>query len=220
MDDLQIQRFGPRGLLVRFADDASEASLSRCRGLMEFFQRQPLDDVVDIVPAYGEVLLEFGRDLLDFADLKDLITNMLRVVQALPADAMTLHEIPVCYDGPDLEELADIKGLTVRDVVEIHAAPIYSVYQIGFSPGFPYLGPLDARLHMPRLANPRPHIEAGSVGIGGEQTGIYSIASAGGWRLIGRTKVDLFRRELGQGAGQKEAFLLRQGDRVKFVPVS
>jgi len=220
MDDLQIQRFGPRGLLVRFGRDVSEASLSRCRGIMEFFKAHPCEGVVDIVPAYGEVLMEFGEDLKDFAELERRVAKDLKMARALPATEARLHEIPVRYDGPDLAALAEAKGLSEAEVVEIHTEPIYSVYQIGFSPGFPYLGPLDPRLHMPRLATPRPRIEAGSVGIGGEQTGIYSIASAGGWRLIGRTEVELFCRAQGEGSGSEEAFLLRQGDRVKFVPVT
>lgn len=220
MDDLQIQRFGPRGLLVRFAQDVSEKSLGRCRGLMEFFKAYPWDGVVDVVPAYGEVLLEFEEDPGDFADLERRMGQQLKKARALPAAEATLHEISVRYDGPDLAELAEARRLSEMEVVEIHATPIYSVYQIGFSPGFPYLGPLDPRLHMPRLATPRPRIEAGSVGIGGEQTGIYSIASAGGWRLIGRTEVELFSRVRGEGNGRENAFLLRQGDRVKFVPVS
>ncbi len=220
MDDLQIQRFGPRGLLVRFASEVGEEALSRCRGLMSYFQAHPVKGVVDVVPAYGEVLLEFGADVTDFDPVQRELAADLRQARALPIEEATLHELPVRYDGPDLEDLAAAKGLTVDDVVEIHTATIYSVYQIGFSPGFPYLGPLDPRLHMPRLSTPRPRIEAGSVGIGGEQTGIYSIASAGGWRLIGRTEVELFRRELGEGEGCEDAFLLRQGDRVRFVPVS
>jgi len=220
MDDLHIQRFGPRGLLVRFANDASEESLGRCRGIMEYFKAHPMEGVVDVVPAYGEVLLEFGEELKAYLEIERTVREKLWSARALPATEARLHEIPVRYDGPDLRELAEAKGLSVEEVVEIHTGTIYSVYQIGFSPGFPYLGPLDSRLHMPRLATPRSRIEAGSVGIGGEQTGIYSIASAGGWRLIGRTEVELFRRDLGEGEGREEAFLLQQGDRVKFVPLS
>lgn len=220
MDELEIQRFGPRGLLVKFANEISEAALCRGRGLMHYFETHPLEGVTDIVPAYGEVLLEFREDISDWPRLERELTHGLRNARALPGEEARLHEIPVRYDGPDLADLAAAKGLSVSEVVEIHSAPVYSVYQIGFTPGFPYLGTLDPRLHMPRLGNPRPRVEAGSVGIGGEQTGIYPIASAAGWRLIGRTEVELFRRDRGLGEGSEEAFLLRSGDRVKFIPIA
>jgi KipI family sensor histidine kinase inhibitor len=120
----------------------------------------------------------------------------------------------------DLEEFARRKALSVCDVIELHASPLYSVFLIGFSPGFPYLGPLDSRLHAPRRDIPRAHVPAGSVAIGGEHTGIYSIASPGGWWLIGRTSTELFSALKARGSGSAEAFLLRQGDQVRFRVVN
>lgn len=210
MDSLSLSRFGSNGWLIRFADRIDENSLARCRGLLDAFEKNPLPGLRDVTPAYQEVLLEFER-AVDEAPIRAVLDS----ARPLPVGEARLHEITVCYDGPDLEELAALKGLSVAEVVERHAAPVYNVYLIGFSPGFPYLGPLDAKIHAPRLASPRARVPAGSVAIGGGHTGIYSIGSPGGWRIIGRTEVELFT----PGKG-REAFLLRQGDRVKFLPAS
>lgn len=124
-------------------------------------------------------------------------------------------EIPVIYggeSGPDLTVVAEHAALTPRQVVELHSSSDYVVFFIGFQPGFPYLGGLDPRLHIPRRAEPRVAVPAGSVGIGGSQTGVYPLASPGGWQLIGQTRTALF------DPLQQPPTLLRPGDRVRFVP--
>jgi inhibitor of KinA len=122
-------------------------------------------------------------------------------------------EIPVCYGGafgPDLDDVARHHGLTPDEVVRIHTAGDYLVYMIGFAPGFPYLGGMSERIATPRRPVPRTLVPASSVGIGGSQTGVYPIASPGGWQLIGRTPLRLFAPE------REPATLLRMGDRVRF----
>ena len=126
-------------------------------------------------------------------------------------------EIPVCYGGeygPDLEYVAELNGRTVEEVIAIHSGADYLVYFLGFSPGFPYLGGMPESIAAPRMPAPRKRVPAGSVAIGGNQTGIYPMASPGGWRIIGRTPVRLFR------ADAEPAVLVEMGDHVKFVPVS
>ena len=125
-------------------------------------------------------------------------------------------EIPVRYGGeygPDLLDLAQQKNMTVRELVERHTAPIYTVYFMGFQPGFPYLGGLSPELYSPRHAVPRLQVPAGSVGIGGEQTGIYSFASPGGWQLLGRTELPLFNLK------NEQPTLLQAGDTLSFVAI-
>jgi inhibitor of KinA len=218
MDDIAVSRFGPAALLVEFADKVDRESLARCCGLMSSFEENHLDGLVDVTPAYCSVLLEFdGPD--HASDQVDRVTQLLKSARARPVEEAPLFEIPVCYDGPDLEEFARRNTLSVPNVIELHTAPVYSVFLIGFSPGFPYLGPLDVRLHAPRLENPRPRVPAGSVAIGGEHTGIYSIDSPGGWWLLGRTNAEIFSTRKARDVGSAEAFLLRQGDSVKFLPV-
>jgi len=124
--------------------------------------------------------------------------------------------IPVCYDGdygPDQEWIARQKGLSVEDVIRIHHSGSYRIYMVGFLPGFPYLGKVDSRLEIPRKDRPVP-VMGGGVGIAGIQTGIYPLSSPGGWQIIGRTPMQLFRPHL------EPAALLKPGDRVRFKPMS
>ena len=218
MDDVAVSRFGSTALLVEFAQTIDLESLARCRGLMRSFEENHLDGLLDVTPAYCSLLLEF--DDPDHASAQvGRVGELLKFARAQPADEAPLFQIPVRYDGPDLEEFARRNTLSVSNVIELHTAPVYNVFLIGFSPGFPYLGPLDVRLHAPRLESPRPRVAAGSVAIGGEHTGIYSIASPGGWWLLGRTNVEIFSTRKARDSGSAEAFLLRQGDSVKFLPV-
>jgi KipI family sensor histidine kinase inhibitor len=120
-------------------------------------------------------------------------------------------EVPVRYDGEDLPEVARLTGLEPEEVVRRHTAPLYTVAFLGFSPGFPYLVGLDPALAVPRRDSPRTSIPAGSVGLAGDQTGIYPTASPGGWRLIGRTEVILF------DPGRDPPALLGPGDRLRFT---
>ncbi|HYF30176.1 MAG TPA: 5-oxoprolinase subunit PxpB [Chitinophagaceae bacterium] len=138
--------------------------------------------------------------------------------QAEDFGMMTDREIsiPVCYDprfGPDLEEMARTKNLTVHELVQLHCSTTYRVYMLGFLPGFPYMGKVDERLVMPRRPQPRD-VAAGSVGIAGWQTGIYPLASPGGWQIIGRTPLKLFN------AAKDPPVLLNAGDMVRFYPVT
>ncbi|UJF34438.1 5-oxoprolinase subunit PxpB [Paenibacillus hexagrammi] len=126
-------------------------------------------------------------------------------------------EIPVCYGderGPDLEEVAHYHKLAVEEIIEIHTAKIYTVYMIGFAPGFAYLGGLDERIATPRRSIPRTQLPMGAVGIGGSQTGVYPLQTPGGWNWIGQTPIRLFRPE------SSPPSLLQAGDEVRFVPIS
>ena len=218
MDNVEISRFGPRALLIQFAEEVDHQSLARCRGLLRCLEENPLEGLHEVTPAYCSLLLEFD-DSKRISGQLGTLHELLKAAQVQPPEEAPLHKISVCYDGPDIEEFAGRNRLLVPDVIELHALPTYSVFLIGFSPGFPYLGPLDFRLHAPRLDTPRPRVPAGSVAIGGEHTGIYSVASPGGWWLIGRTDSEIFSVSKARDAGSKEAFLLRQGDLVRFLAV-
>jgi inhibitor of KinA len=128
-----------------------------------------------------------------------------------------LVEIPVCYGGeygPDLEEVAELHGMTVERAIELHVSATYTVYFLGFVPGFAYLGELPKELATPRLPTPRKIVPPGSVGIASNQTGVYPVATPGGWRLLGRTPAVMFQPE------RSEMSLLSIGDRVRFVAIS
>ena len=211
--------YGPDAWLLQFAARLGEKAFHAGQAILADLDRSAPPGLVEYVPGFTTLLLEFtpGSDLArDPRSLSVRFEKALR--RKLPAPKR--HEIPVCYDGPDLERVARTHRLSEAEVCRRHAAPVYKVYLLGFSPGFPYLGDLDPKLHTPRLAAPRPKVPAGSVAIGGPHTGIYSIESPGGWNLIGRTEVLLFDRPAGHArGGAVNPFLLRPGDTVKFVPV-
>lgn len=153
--------------------------------------------VTDIVPAYISltIIVDFPRVLPQH--LEPLIKQLVGQVQdAFDNQELSSHHIlPCCYSpkcGPDLSSLAASHGLTVDEVIHRHSVKVYRVYAIGFSPGFPYLGYVDERIATPRLDTPRPRVAAGSVGIAGNQTGIYPQATPGGWNIIGLCPTALF----------------------------
>ncbi len=203
---------GDSGLKLRLADaisaEAHEAVMSWLRAL----DRTRPSFVVDIVPAYGSLLVAYDCTQAD-VDAVVAWVESARGEPLPPAPAPRRVEIPVWYDGPDLGEVAAHAKLSTDDVVRLHTAPEYRVHMIGFRPGFPFLAGLDPRLVTPRLASPRVSVPAGSVGIGGAQTGVYPVASPGGWRLLGRTPVRLF------DPASAEPFKLAVGDRVRFTAI-
>jgi len=213
--------YGPHALLFRFADHVGEAALARQRGIVAELERHPPAGLAEYVPAFTTILLEF--DLKIVPEPKQVAGELLERFEAaaqVKLPATPVKEIPVRYDGEDLETLARAKHMTVEEVCELHCGPVYNVYMLGFSPGFPYLGDLNPRLHTPRLESPRTKVRAGSVAIGGEHTGIYTVDSPGGWNIIGHTLLKIFDPSRGGPKGLDEAmFLLKPGDRVKFVQV-
>jgi len=168
------------------------------------------------------MLLEFENGLgLDIPALMPTLLHRLEQSSAQQLPPAKLHELPVIYDGTDLERVAKLHELTIPEVVQLHSEPIYKVYFLGFAPGFPYLGDLNSRLHTPRLPSQRPRVAAGSVAIGGEHTGIYSAETPGGWNVIGHVAACLFDVSPQEATAEDSAvFLLKPGDRVKFVPVA
>ena len=154
---------------------------------------------------------------LGYDELCRTLETQLRDIEPNNDESKRVIEIPVCYGGvfgPDIETVAQHAGLSVSEVVSLHAGHDYLIDMLGFLPGFAYLGGLDERLHTPRLATPRTAIEAGSVGIGGAQTGIYPLASPGGWQLIGRTPLRPY------DPAREEPILYRAGDYLRFVPIT
>jgi len=208
-------RYGPSAILIRFADDVGDEAFQRGRAVVSEIEQRPPPGLVEFVPAFTTLLLEFDPQLvLNLAAIGEELLPRLESALASLSAISTVKEIPVRYDGEDLDRVAKLHDLSPTEVIELHASPIYKVCMLGFAPGFPYLGDLDPRLHTPRLATPRPRVRAGSVAIGGEHTGIYSVESPGGWNIIGHTSVKLFdpMRE------EREMFFLQAGDRVKFIP--
>jgi inhibitor of KinA len=169
--------------------------------------------VIDVVPGYASLLVIYDPMQADPAEVEAWLAERVAAAAPGPAPAGRRIEIPVFYDplvAADLEELATDKRLTVAELIALHSGVNYRCFLLGFRPGFPFLGGLDARLFAARLATPRLRVPAGSVAIGGQQTGIYPVASPGGWRVIGRTPLRLF------DSGRADPFLVQAGDEVVF----
>ena len=176
--------------------------------------------LIDFIPSFTSVLLHFDPSVVPQPQLHVLecSARLKSAMLAKPPELET-KSIPVHYDGPDLKRVADHTKLSVAEVIERHSRTIYKVYALGFAPGFAYLGDLEPRLHTPRLATPRARVPAGSVGIGGEHTGIYPLDTPGGWNLIGRTPRVMFDPSRAETSGNhQDAFLLHPGDCVQFLP--
>ena len=179
-------------------------------------ERAHIDGIVETVPTYTSLMIHYDPERI----LWDELERRLRALGAQQDDGVLaagrVWELPVLYGGefgPDLQVVSAHSGLPPEEVVRIHTSGSYLVYMMGFLPGFPYLGGMDPRIAAPRLATPRVSIPAGSVGIAGSQTGIYPIASPGGWQLIGRTPARLYAPE------RNDPFLIRAGDRIRFIAI-
>ncbi len=218
---MTVATLGDLAVVISFGEVIDEALSARVRTVAAALARHPPAGVVDIVPAFASVALFFERPpLATFDELRREIEGVVeRADASLVSSEVRTVEIPVCYGGefgPDLDTVAAHVARSPAEVVAAHSGADYVVHAIGFAPGFPYLGGLPPELATPRRASPRTHVPAGSVGIGGAQTGIYPLETPGGWNLIGRTPLRLFDRDRVPPA------LLSAGDRVKFhaIPAS
>jgi KipI family sensor histidine kinase inhibitor len=200
---------------VSFDPSSGDEGRRAVGALIALLDARPIPGVVDLSPAALSVLVRFDPVQQDHDSVAAQVTALLGRLEEAPERAPRRITIPVEYGGaagPDLEDVARLTGLTPDEVIARHAAGIYEVLFLGFSPGFAYLGGLDPALHCPRLERPRTVVPAGSVGIAGEQTAVYPSATPGGWRLIGRTSLTLFDPQ------REPMTLLDRGDEVRFEP--
>jgi inhibitor of KinA len=205
---------GDQALLAYFDDESAAVQFAQAvrAAHPEWLQ--------DVVPAYASAGVFFDADAILLPDVIERLLTIRRGAEPsersapLPVAANRYHTIPVCYElALDMPRVCDQTALSVDDVIRLHATTEYTVYAIGFVPGFPYLGYLPKELcGVPRLASPRLKVEPGSVGVTGRQTGIYPLARPGGWNIIGRTPLTIVDVAAG-------FFPLRVGDRVRFVPI-
>ena len=187
------------------------------RQTIERIQALQLDGIIELVPTYCALLVQYDAMLYSYADMCNTIEPTLsESVTGNDNETVTVIEIPTVYGGefgPDLGFVASHNNLSEEEVIAIHSGTDYLVYMLGFIPGFTYLGGMDPRIATPRLSSPRTLIPAGSVGIAGEQTGTYPSDSPGGWQIIGRTPVTMY------DMSKEQAALLSAGDYVRYVPI-
>lgn len=213
--EADLQPLADDAWLLRFGDAIAPATLARVHALCARVRAASPPWLRDLVPAYASVGVFFDPAVADAGAVRDWLQAQCAALDAgaVAATPARTVEIPVAYGGefgPDLEAAAQALGITADALAARHAAGDYTVAMIGFAPGFPYLAGLDPALALPRLATPRTRVPAGSVAIGGAQTGIYPRESPGGWRLLGRTPLRLFDPQRTPPA------LLAPGDRVRF----
>ena len=211
---------GDEAIVVEFGNDISLASNRQVHALAEAADRSAIEGVIGVVPSYRSVLVQYDSMRTTQIELREALESLLEELgQNSEHDengrSRVVH-VPVLYGGdhgPDIEFVAEHNGISAEEVIELHTEPLYPVYMMGFSPGFPYLGGLSEMLVTPRMQTPRVEIPGGSVGIAEAQTGVYPVASPGGWRLIGRTPVSFFDHM------RTPPSLLDAGDFVRFTPL-
>jgi inhibitor of KinA len=216
-DGVRFQPSSDQSLLVYFGHQITLQAHERVRRLLRLLELEPIAGIRNLHPAYCSLLVKFDALKLQHDELESIVRKYLDRLEEVSLPEPRQVEILVCYGGeygPDLSDVAAMHGMTPAQAIELHTSTSYLVYFLGFVPGFAYLGELPEALVTPRLATPRRRVPAGSVGIAGSQTGVYPFATPGGWRLLGRTPMEMFRTDR-QGLS-----LLSIGDRARFVPIS
>jgi inhibitor of KinA len=223
--DYRIFPLGDSAITVDFGNIIDEEISMNVMAWFHHLTNDPVEGVIEIVPAYSSLTVHY--DMLSVAKnipkgqqvyswMRERIEKRLQQSLVAHQNNGSLVKIPVCYDtffAPDLESLAESKGMSSAEVVQLHISKSYRVYMLGFLPGFAYLGPVDDKLATPRKSQP-VEVAAGSIGIAGQQTGIYPMVSPGGWNIIGRTPVHLFDSD------KEDPALLKPGDSVQFVSIT
>ena len=216
MREISILTAGDSSLLIQFGNEISPEINQRIKATVQLMREQHIEGVLDVIPAFCSLLINYDPRVISYSEITKRMRKLLKVEMKAEDEKKKVFEIPVCYGGkygPDLAYIAEHAGMTEEEVIALHSSKDYLIYMLGFLPGFCYLGGLDERLHTPRLATPRIKIDAGSVGIGGSQTGIYPMDSPGGWQLMGMTPVKTYDPE------REVPILVEAGDYIRFVPV-
>jgi inhibitor of KinA len=210
----RIVPLGDSALFIQLGDEIDLFINQRVHSLSNLIITSSINGIIETVPAYATLLVHYDPLILSFTQIKAHLHTQISQIEKVESRKPRRIEVPVRYGGemgPDLEFVASHCGLRVEDVIRIHSEKNYTVYMMGFTPGYPYMGKLDDVLIMPRLEMPRTRVPAGTVAIAGSQTGIYSIDSPGGWQLIGWTPLKLF------DPASESPFLFSPGDEVKFI---
>ncbi|WP_342513065.1 5-oxoprolinase subunit PxpB [Sporosarcina sp. FSL K6-1522] len=207
-----------RAIRFDFGSSINQKTYQDIQQFCRFIERDVQPLLEEVVPSMNTVTVFYRRKLVNpEAIIEDIQKKWANGTDKELLASSRLIDIPVCYDpafSEDMQRIMEHTGLTRDEIIALHTGTCYTVYMIGFLPGFPYLGDLPNALHVPRLAKPRLRVPKGTVGIGGTQTGIYPIESPGGWNIIGRTPLDLYSLQ------RVDPFLIRAGDRLVFRAIS
>ena len=214
-----IQPLSENTLIIYFGQQADAATARRIRRANDAIAHLMGSVLIDTIPSYGSIHLTYDLLATDFSALHKQLSECIASLRPDPVQEAGPKriEIPVYYGEEvalDLHAVAALADLTAEEVISIHSAQEYTVYAIGFTPGFAYLGNIDERIQAPRKQTPRRKVAAGSLGIADRQTAIYPVESPGGWQILGRTPVDLI------DYSKASLTPFQMGDRVKFISVT
>lgn len=217
MGDVRYLVSGDCGVSVEFGNEISPDINKKIRAFKVALEKSDIEGIVETVPTYRSLLVQYKPELIRFKELTEKFEGLMGSLDNIEIPPPTVIEIPVFYGGemgPDIENVAEHNKKTVDEVIKIHTSEDYLIYMLGFIAGFPYLGGMSKEIATPRLKSPRVKIDGGSVGIAGEQTGVYPVDSPGGWQLIGRTPLKLY------DADREKPILLEAGQYIRFKSVS
>lgn len=210
---MQIIPLSDSAVLLRLGEAIDPAINHQAHLLATALALDPLPGIIETVPGYASLAVHYDPLALTHAQVCEWLQSRLGLAAETASRPVKTVEVPVIYDGPDLDFVAAHCRLTIDEVIRLHTSNPYTVYMMGFTPGFPYLGILPEALRVPRLETPRPKVPASSVALAGAQTGIYPVDSPGGWRLVGRTPLTLFDPQ------RAPPFLFAPGDEIRFLAV-
>lgn len=216
MEQIRFLSCGDSAVTVEFSKNISEETNKKIRFLAAKIESEKVKGIRECVPTFCSLTVYFDPLV---TTRKKTEKNILKIINSYKEGSegkRRVFLIPVCYENeyaPDMDDVCELTGLSKQEIIDIHSKTDYLIYMLGFLPGFPYLGGMDERIEAPRLDSPRTTIPVGAVGIGGKQTGIYPLASPGGWRLIGRTPVKVYDSE------RENPIVYKAGDYIRFYPI-
>ncbi|MFK8059947.1 MAG: 5-oxoprolinase subunit PxpB [Polaribacter sp.] len=215
--EISFKPFGKKAILIEWKSIISDEILKDILSFKSKIENQKKVFFTDLIVGYNSLTIKYIKEIKNFEEeVKNLKSIYLSTLEKVTKRNYT-WQIPVCYDvsfGIDLEEVSEKSKLTIEQIIKLHSEKLYTVFFIGFLPGFLYLGGLNKQLYFDRKPNPRLKVEKGSLAIGGKQTGVYPVDSPGGWNVIGKTPVNFFDLK------NREPCFANAGDKIKFKPIS
>lgn len=216
MTNVKFFPAGDHAMVVEFGNIIAENINQKVHALAGWIEEKQIEGVVELLPTFRSLMIYYDCHVVSFERLKRKVSEFDDTKVSAGAKKKKIIKVPCCYGarfGSDLHDMEKILGIDKDEIIRIHSSVCYKIYMLGFLPGFVYLGGLDKRIEVPRLSSPRVKINPGSVGIGGNQTGVYPVASPGGWRLIGGTPLDFYDPD------REKPILCNAGEYIRFVPI-